>query len=51
METRRSFIRNVAIGAAGLSLGNQVFGMPFKGSILKGERQGEGRGRWFFRPV
>jgi predicted dehydrogenase len=35
MESRRRFVRNVAIGAAGLSLGNQVFGMPFKGSILK----------------
>ncbi len=35
METRRSFIRNVAIGTAGLSLGNQVFGAAFKGSVLK----------------
>jgi predicted dehydrogenase len=35
METRRSFIKNVAIGTAGLSLGNQVFGATFNGSILK----------------
>jgi predicted dehydrogenase len=35
METRRSFIKNVAIGTAGLSLSNQVFGSPFSGSILK----------------
>jgi predicted dehydrogenase len=35
METRRSFIKNVAIGTAGLSLSNQVFGAPFRGSILK----------------
>jgi predicted dehydrogenase len=35
METRRSFIRNVAVGAAGLSLGNQVFGAAFKGSVLR----------------
>jgi predicted dehydrogenase len=35
METRRSFIRNVAIGTAGLAIGNQVFGAAFKGSVLK----------------
>ena len=35
METRRSFIKNVAIGTAGLSLSNQVLGAPFAGSILK----------------
>jgi predicted dehydrogenase len=35
METRRSFIKNVAIGTAGLSLSNQIFGAPFGGSILK----------------
>ncbi len=35
METRRKFIKNVAIGTAGLSLSNQVFGTPFAGSILK----------------
>jgi hypothetical protein len=33
METRRSFIRNVAIGTAGLSLGNRVFGAAFPGSL------------------
>lgn len=35
METRRSFIKNVAIGTAGLSLGSQVFGASFRGSVLK----------------
>ena len=35
METRRSFIKNVAIGTAGLSLSNQVFGATFGGNILK----------------
>jgi len=35
VETRRSFIKNVAIGTAGLSLGSQVFGASFRGSVLK----------------
>ncbi len=35
METRRSFIKNVAIGTAGVSLSSQVFGAPLAGSILK----------------
>jgi predicted dehydrogenase len=35
METRRSFIKNVAIGTAGVSLSSQVFGTPLAGSILK----------------
>ncbi len=35
MENRRTFIRNVAIGTAGLSLSNHVFGAAFGGNVLK----------------
>jgi predicted dehydrogenase len=35
VKTRRSFIKNVAIGTAGLSLGHQVFGAAVSGSILE----------------
>jgi predicted dehydrogenase len=35
VETRRRFIRNVAIGTAGLSISNHVLGAAFKGSVLR----------------